>query len=236
MWAANYNRVPVIELLVKAGASVKAKSKVEDTPARDRADRAANQLRQRRVAALKAAEQPPRPAGAAAPAGAPGAGQPAAAQPGQPRPDSATTGRRPAAAATPARRDSAAYPAMRDSTAKRPDSAATRGAPVSTEPRAANSAGDTQQDSARSRAGQERALGYADLVGNRATCTNDLAAACTSNRATCTSNRATCSGNRAANTSHRSTRASSKVASRASTGRPADAGRVVNDGSCTRST
>ena len=62
MWAAAYNRLAALELLLARGADVKLTSKVEDIPARERADRAANQLRNRRVAALKAAEQPPRPA------------------------------------------------------------------------------------------------------------------------------------------------------------------------------
>lgn len=66
MWAAAYNRVAAIEALVKHGADVKLTSKVEDMAAREKADRAANALRNRRVAALKAAELPPRPAGAAA--------------------------------------------------------------------------------------------------------------------------------------------------------------------------
>lgn len=66
MWAAAYNRVRALETLIARGADLKATSKVEDVPARERADRAANQLRNRRVAALKAAEQSPRPAAAVA--------------------------------------------------------------------------------------------------------------------------------------------------------------------------
>ncbi|MCC6316670.1 MAG: ankyrin repeat domain-containing protein [Gemmatimonadaceae bacterium] len=161
MWAANYNRVAVITLLVKSGASLKAMSKIEDTPARDRADRASNQLRQRRVAALKAAEQPPRPAGAAVAAGAGGTTGPQPAQLARARTDSGAspTGRRSATPATAARRDSSASPVR--------DSAATRRPATDNEPRPANTASDTQQDSARTRAGQERSLGYADLVGNR---------------------------------------------------------------------
>jgi len=58
MWAAAYNRVAAIEVLVPRGADLKAVSKVENIPERDRADRAALQARNRRVAALKAAEQP----------------------------------------------------------------------------------------------------------------------------------------------------------------------------------
>ncbi|MGH2901385.1 MAG: ankyrin repeat domain-containing protein, partial [Solirubrobacteraceae bacterium] len=59
MWAAAANRVSALQVLVAKGADVKAVSKLEDIPAREKADRAALQLRARRVAALKAAEQPP---------------------------------------------------------------------------------------------------------------------------------------------------------------------------------
>jgi ankyrin repeat protein len=58
MWAAAANRVAALQVLIAKGASVKAVSKIEDIPAREKADRAALQLRARRVAALKAAEQP----------------------------------------------------------------------------------------------------------------------------------------------------------------------------------
>jgi len=63
MWAAAYNRVDALQTLIKRGANVALASKVEDIVAREKADRAALTLRNRRVAALKAAEQPPRPAG-----------------------------------------------------------------------------------------------------------------------------------------------------------------------------
>src|SRR4029450_7093116 len=69
MWAAAYNRIDALQALIKRGANIEAASKVEDIPARERADRAAQGLRNRRVAALKAAEQPPRPAGARADSG-----------------------------------------------------------------------------------------------------------------------------------------------------------------------
>jgi len=58
MWASAANRVAAVQVLIAKGASVKAASKIEDIPAREKADRAALQLRARRVAALKAAEQP----------------------------------------------------------------------------------------------------------------------------------------------------------------------------------
>jgi ankyrin repeat protein len=68
MWASAANRVAVIQVLIAKGADLKATSKIEDVPAREKAERAALQLRARRVAALKAAEQPI-PAPGAAPAG-----------------------------------------------------------------------------------------------------------------------------------------------------------------------
>jgi len=69
MWAAANNRVAALQVLVSRGADLKAMSKIEDMPAREKADRAALQLRARRVAALKAAEQAPPPPGAAGPQG-----------------------------------------------------------------------------------------------------------------------------------------------------------------------
>src|SRR5262245_43905980 len=87
MWAAAYNRVPAIEALVARGADINATSKVENVPEREKADRAAQQVRNRRVAALKAADQPAgRGGGGAAQGGASGRGGApgAAAQPGEP--------------------------------------------------------------------------------------------------------------------------------------------------------
>lgn len=74
MWAATYDRLAALELLLDRGADVAATSKVESIPERERSDRAAQQLRNRRVAALRAAEQPARGGGAAAPAGGRGSG------------------------------------------------------------------------------------------------------------------------------------------------------------------
>ena len=62
MWAAASNRVNALQVLVSRGADLKAVSKLEDMPAREKAERAALTLRARRVAALKSAEQgPPAP-------------------------------------------------------------------------------------------------------------------------------------------------------------------------------
>jgi ankyrin repeat protein len=80
MWAAASNRVSALQVLMSRGADVKAVSKLEDMPAREKAERAALTLRARRVAALKSAEQGP-PAPGAAPAPTPGRGGAGAAQP-----------------------------------------------------------------------------------------------------------------------------------------------------------
>jgi uncharacterized protein len=150
MWAAAYNRAAAIKALVARGADVKLVSKVEDIPARERTDRAALQLRQRRVAALKAAEQPPTapgraggPAGGAQQAAATGR---AAGVPAAQRPDSA------------APRDSAAA-----RVAARPagDSTAGRGAGGAQGGRGAAPADSQAQRQA------ERAISYGELVGGK---------------------------------------------------------------------
>ncbi len=96
MWAAAHDRIDAMAALLARGADIAAVSKVEDIPARERADRAANQLRNRRVAALKAAEQPPRPPAArpdstARTNAAPGAVRPGAAGNSPARDSSAAT-------------------------------------------------------------------------------------------------------------------------------------------------
>jgi len=141
MWAAAYNRMGAVQTLIKHGADIAAVSKVEDIPARERADRAAAQLRNRRIAALKAAEQPPRPAAAA---GAPGTAR-------------ADSGR--AAGAPNASSDSAA---ARDSSTRnraRGDSSAARQDRATAAP-----ARPATTDSSRR---EERAITYGELVGNK---------------------------------------------------------------------
>jgi ankyrin repeat protein len=59
MWAAAYDRVAAIRALVARGAAVAATSLVENVPERERQNRAAQQARNRRIQALRAAEQPP---------------------------------------------------------------------------------------------------------------------------------------------------------------------------------
>jgi ankyrin repeat protein len=167
MWAAAFNRVPAMEVLLERGANIAATSKIEDTPARERADRAANQLRNRRVAALKAAEQPPRPAGARPDSARPGAGAPNAGRDSAASRSSGNAGAQPGSnreqreAATPRRL------ATRDSATKQ-DSAARSGN------RAANPAGAAGDNAPASRGQptdstrrEERAVTYGELVGNR---------------------------------------------------------------------
>jgi uncharacterized protein len=158
MWAAAYNRVDALKALLAHGANIAAASKVEDVPAREKADRAAQALRNRRVAALKAAEQPPRPPGAARPDSAKPAGTPNGGR------DSATATRTPRT--------------MRDSTAAKAsyptDSAAMKGgkaaAPaVVTGGRPAapgNTAGSRTAPSDSTRQA-ERSISYGELVGNK---------------------------------------------------------------------
>lgn len=86
MWAAAYDRLAALELLIARGAGSALTSKVEDIPERERADRAAAQQRNRRMAALRAAEQPrpqqgtPEGGGRAAGAGEAASGAGAAAE------------------------------------------------------------------------------------------------------------------------------------------------------------
>lgn len=146
MWAAAYDRVKAIELLIAKGADIKATSKVEDIPARERADRAANQARQRRMAALKAAEQPARPAGAT-PAREAAAG---AREEAAPRTERAA---RPGA-------DSTAAPARAAQADSSPRNVAAR--PAGAAAGAPRTAADSQRTSA-----QRGGMGYGDLVGNK---------------------------------------------------------------------
>jgi ankyrin repeat protein len=145
MWAAAFNRVSAMQLLLKRGANIAAVSKVEDIPARERADRAANQLRNRRVAALKAAEQPPRPAGA--------------------RPDSA----RPATGTPNAGRDSSAQPS---GNREQREAAAPRRMAPKDSTAARDSTGRDNVPTARAQANdstrrEERSITYGELVGNK---------------------------------------------------------------------
>jgi ankyrin repeat protein len=175
MWAANYDRVEAVKLLIRKGADIKAVSKVENIPERERADAAARSLRNRRVQALAQAENPNAGRGAA----------PAGGRAGAPAGGRAATPAAPAANAMP---DSALRAQVENRNA--PDSArrttadsassqdqgGQRGYPP---PAAANA---EQQTAAAGRAGRaggaggrggraggagERSLSYGELVGSK---------------------------------------------------------------------
>lgn len=108
MWAATYDRVAAIQALVSKGANVEAVSKVENMSDREKADRASNALRNRKVAALKSAETAPAlpaagsPRGAAGAPGAPGAAtSPTSPAPAEAGRGAATTGAKPAGVVPP---------------------------------------------------------------------------------------------------------------------------------------
>jgi len=71
MWAAAYDRALAVRALTAHGADLKATSKVENVPTRDSIDRVALQLRTRRAAALRSAEQAPATTGRGRGAGDP---------------------------------------------------------------------------------------------------------------------------------------------------------------------
>jgi ankyrin repeat protein len=83
MWAADYDRVDAVKLLLARGADIKTISKVENIPERERADAQSRSLRQRRVAALAQAEQPPGAGRGAPPGAGRGAGGPPPAPAGR---------------------------------------------------------------------------------------------------------------------------------------------------------
>ena len=140
MWAAANDRVGAIEALVAKGADVGAVSKVEDVTAYDKSDRAALGLRMRKVAALKAAEQAPRPAGGT----------------------SATAG----SAAPNAAKDSTAAAAATTGVDSAAALASRTGAPASVKP-AATAAAKPRGDSATKAAPETPSLSYNQLVGKK---------------------------------------------------------------------
>lgn len=173
MWAANYDRVDAVKLLLARGADIRAISKVENIPERERADAASRSLRNRRVAALAQAEQPPGAGGRGAAPGGGRGGAPAtpagraglsanAAAPATTAPDSTAR----------ARQSTATMPSADSSSSQ--DQGGQRGYP----PPAA--VPDTQQVAAAGRAGRaggggrggrggggERGLSYGELVGSK---------------------------------------------------------------------
>jgi ankyrin repeat protein len=178
MWAANYDRVEAVKLLISRGADIRAISRVEDIPARERADAQARGLRNRRVAALAQAEQPPGAGRGAAPAGGRG-GAPTAGRAGAPATAAAATsadtaGNRPAMPADSTARQAAARPAADSASSQ--DQGGQRGYPAPAAARqeqAAQAAGRGGRGGAASgRGGRgggagERGPSYGELVGSK---------------------------------------------------------------------
>lgn len=82
MWAAAFGRVDAIDVLIKRGAGIESASRIEDIPKQEREIRTLLTARARKVAALKAAEQPQGPQQQTAGAPAPAARAPEAAAAG----------------------------------------------------------------------------------------------------------------------------------------------------------
>ena len=184
MWAADYDRVEAVKLLLARGADIKAISKVENIPDRERADAASRSLRQRRVTALAQAEQPPG-AGRGAPPQTGGRGGAAAAPAGRaaaPRTPADSTANRPAV--TPSNPDSgtsqdqggqrgypppAPAPTSQDQGGQRGYPAPAAAAPEQTAAagRGGRAGGAGGGRGGRGGGGGERALSYGELVGNK---------------------------------------------------------------------
>jgi ankyrin repeat protein len=173
MWAANYDRVDALKLLLKRGADIRAVSKVENIPDRERADAASRSLRNRRVAALAQAEQPPGTGGRGAPpaggrGGAPAtpagrAGSPGnVAAPATAAPDTTGRGRQSAATTVPVA-DSSSSQGQGGQRGYPPPAAA----PDSQQAAAAGRAGRAGGGGRGGRGGGERGLSYGELVGSK---------------------------------------------------------------------
>lgn len=170
MWAAAFNRAVAIQVLAAHGADLKAVSRVEDIAAQEKKERADLQLRTRRLAALKAAEQPIGAGTLAGGRGGAGAadstvlrGRGGNAMAGGPQQAAAKT------PATPAPKSNAGKDAAKDAASQPSASIASKnaGAPptgggIPSEGRGGRggAAADTSQ-------GGGRGLGYGELVGNK---------------------------------------------------------------------
>ena len=179
MWAANYDRVESVKLLLQRGADIKAVSKVENIPDRERADAQSRGLRNRRVQALAQAENPNAGrAGGAPPAGGRG-GAPAAQAPAAPANAAATNDSTRNRQATPA--DSSARQAAARPDSSSQDQGGQRGYPAPAPAQEQAVAGRTGAPAGGAVAGggraggrggrgggaAERSLSYGELVGGK---------------------------------------------------------------------
>jgi uncharacterized protein len=160
MWAAAYNRVAALDVLIKAGAGLEAASRIEDIPKQEREIRTQLIARTRKMAALKAADSPFAPStvtpnlpvgsGPVTGSAAPSPASAGAAQ-AVPAPSSAAPAAAPRASAGGASAAGASVsPAGTPAAAARPGAARAAG------------------DSARPQTGfQQRGPSYGELIGNK---------------------------------------------------------------------
>jgi len=157
MWAAAFNRAAAIQVLAARGADLKAVSRIEDIAAQEKKERQDLQLRARRVAALKAAEQP---IGAGTLAG----GAAGRGSVGGAKPDSAVLRGRGGSGAPAAKSDTVKR-AMADASVTSKTGRPT-GAGVPGEGRGGRGGGAAAADTGQQGAGRG-GPGYGDLVGNK---------------------------------------------------------------------
>jgi ankyrin repeat protein len=159
MWAAAAGRVQAIQALLAGGADVKLTSKIENMVAIEKTERTALQLRAKRLAALRAVDNPPPPPVLRGRGGGPGA--PAAAAAGKdslglPKLPSKDSSAKPVAASKKSAVVAGAHKMPGDSAAAKPkvaDSTAARG--------------KTNADSAAPGGGGRGGMTYGELVGNK---------------------------------------------------------------------
>jgi ankyrin repeat protein len=152
MWAAAYNRVAALDVLIKAGAGLEAASRIEDIPKQERDIRAQLIARTRKVAALKAAESPFAPS-TVTPNLPVGSG-----------PVTASTAANPASAGA-----APSAPAPRASAVSASAGGAPAVSPTAAAPaRPGSPAARAPGDSARPQTGfQQRGPSYGELIGNK---------------------------------------------------------------------
>jgi ankyrin repeat protein len=164
MWAAAAGRVQAIQALLAGGADTKLTSKIENMAVIEKAQRAAVQLRAKRVAALRAVDNPPPPPVLRGRGGAPAAGAVTAVA-GK---DSLGLPKLP--------KDSVATkPALKDSAMKKSPPAAAlakkaAGDSAAAKPKVSDSAmaaAKTYADSAFAAGGGRGGMTYGELVGNK---------------------------------------------------------------------
>lgn len=178
MWAAAAGRVDVIDVLLARGAKAAATSKVTDIPAREEADRAAEELREERMEALQelaaqaeqsenAGEEGEEAAEGAEKAQAQGANE-AAGQGNEPPPAAAAKAgaeREEPPGGTPAQQDSAAARSGEEPSGKQASGEQAKGEAAGEEAEGEEAAGEEEEEEEEEEGPEP--LSYGDLVGNK---------------------------------------------------------------------